>query len=103
EGERDPLTGQFVKPIAINDTMADEVIASNSDFKSYKPFVLYQKIYHYKVVSSNNFYLDKGSLKATLGWQQNKRQEYKEVLDPNEYGLYFYMNTINYDVRYNFT
>ena len=103
EGERDPITGQFVKPIAINDTTVDEVIATNSDFKSYKPFVPYQKIHHYKVVSSNNFYLGKGSLKATLGWQQNQRQEYEEVLDPKEYGLYFYMNTINYDFRYNYT
>lgn len=103
EGDRDPVTGQFVKPIAINDTSFEEIVASNSDYKSYKSFVPYQKIHHYKVVSNNNFYLGKGSLKATLGWQQNQRREYEEVLDPKEYGLYFYMNTINYDFRYNFT
>ncbi len=103
EGERDSITGQFVKPIAINDTTADEVIANKSDFKSYNPFVPYQKIHHYKAVSSNNFYLGKGSLKATLGWQQNQRQEYEEVLVPKVYGLFFYMNTVNYDFRYNYT
>lgn len=103
EGERDAVTGQFIKPIAINDSTVDEVIASNSDFKSYKPFVPYQKTHHYKIVSNNYFYLAKGSLKATLGWQQNQRQEYKDVLAPKEYGLYFFMNTINYDFLYNYT
>lgn len=103
EGEREPATGQFIKPIAINDTTSDEVAASNSDFKSYNTFVPYQNIHHYKVVSNNSFYLGKGSLKATLAWQQNQRREYEEVLDPKEYGLYFFMNTINYDFRYNYT
>ncbi len=103
EGERDPVTGQFTKQVALNDSTTDEVVATNSDFKSYRSSVPYQKIHHYKLVSSNNFYLGKGSLKTTLGWQQNQRQEYAEALDPKEYGLYFYMNTLNYDVRYNYT
>lgn len=103
EGERDFVTGQFIKPIAINDSTTDKVVATAADFKSYKSLVPYQKIHHYKLVLSNNFYLRKGSLKTTLGWQQNRRQEYEEVLAPKEYGLYFYMNTLNYDVRYNYT
>lgn len=101
EGERDSATGQFIKPIAIDDATEDIIIATKSDFKSYRSFVPYQGIHHYKIVSSNNFYLGNGSLKATIGWQQNRRQEYEEVLAPKEYGLYFYMNTINYDLRYN--
>ena len=30
----------------------------------------------------------------------NQRQEYSDVMDPGHYGLYFYLNTINYDVHY---
>lgn len=103
EGERDPITGQFVKSVAVNNTTEDEEIATKSDFKSYKSFVPYQNIHHFKVVSTNNFIFGNNSLKTIIGWQQNRRQEYEEVLEPKEYGLYFYMNTINYDARYNFT
>ncbi|MCO5248890.1 MAG: TonB-dependent receptor [Chitinophagales bacterium] len=102
EGERDSTTGVFTKPIAINDSITDEAIAENSDFKSYQTSVPYQKIHHHKIVSSNNIYLRNGSLKATLGWQQNKRQEYEEISNPKEYGLYLYMNTLNYDFRYHY-
>ena len=42
-----------------------------------------------------------GSLKTTLGFQQNQRKEYGDVLNPNQYGLYFHLNTLNYDVHYN--
>lgn len=103
EGERDPIIGQFVKTIAINNATEDEVIATKSDFKSYRSFVPYQKIHHYKLVSTNNFIFGNGALKTIIGWQQNRRQEFEEVLQPEEYGLYFYMNTINYDARYSFT
>lgn len=103
EGERDPITGQFVKPIIVNDTDKNEVIATKSDFKSYNSFIPYQKINHYKLVSTNNFIFGNSSLKTTIGWQQNHRKEFEEVLEPKEHGLYFYMNTINYDARYSFT
>ncbi|HTO17259.1 MAG TPA: TonB-dependent receptor [Edaphocola sp.] len=101
EGARDPVTGQFVKPIANNDSIVEETIASNTDLRSYNAFIPYQKIHHYKLVSNNNFYIGKGALKVTLGWQQNQRKEFEEILNPNEYGLYLNLNTINYDLRYN--
>lgn len=102
EGERDSATGKFIKPVAINDSTADDEIATDKDFKSYSPFIPYQKIHHYKAVLNNNFIIGNGTLKATFGWQQNQRQEYPDVLQPNQYGLYFFLNTINYDVRYLF-
>ncbi len=101
EGERDSATGNFIKPIAENYTTEGSAIASNSDFQSYKQLTPFQKIHHYKLVLNNSFVFGNGSLKTIIGWQQNQRQEYADVLAPNDYGLYFLLNTINYDVRYN--
>ena len=100
EGERDSATGLFIKSIAINDSTEDVAIATDINSKSYTPFTPFQKIHHYKAVLNNSFILGNGILKVTLGWQQNQRQEYTDILTPNDYGLYFLLNTINYDVRY---
>lgn len=100
EGARDSETGKFVKPVALNDSTEGEAIATDADFKSYTPLTPYQQVHHYKAVLNNSFIIGDGSLKATLGWQQNQRQEYGDILKENQYGLYFLLNTINYDFRY---
>ena len=100
EGTRDSATGKFVKSIGVNDSTEGDAIATDKDFKSYVPFTPYQQVHHYKVVINNSFVLGDGSLKATIGWQQNQRQEYGDILNENHYGLYFLLNTINYDFRY---
>ena len=64
----------------------------------YRPGLPFQQIYHYKAVLDNTFRLGEGQLKAILGWQQNRRQEFEESAD--EYELYFLLNTLNYDIRY---
>lgn len=100
EGDRDSATGQFVIPVALPDGTEDEVIATDDAFKSYDPGVPYQKIKHYKAVLNNSFIVGNGSLKAILGFQQNQRQEFADVLDKDQYELYFLLNTLNYDLRY---
>ncbi len=100
EGDRDSVTGKFIKLIAINDSTEGSEIATNKDFKRYNAHTPFQKINHYKAVLNNNFIVGNGSIKATVGFQQNQRQEYSDVFNPNAYGLYFSMNTINYDLRY---
>lgn len=102
EGERDSLTGEFVKPIALSNSIGSVTNVTDADFKSYTPLTPYQKVHHYKAVVDNNFILGDGSLKTTIGWQQNQRQEYGNILNKNHYGLYFLLNTFNYDVRYIF-
>jgi iron complex outermembrane receptor protein len=102
EGERDSTTGKFLKTVAVNDSSEGTTIASDRDFKSYTPSIPYQKIHHFKIVSDNSLVLGNGSLKTTIGWQQNQRQEYANILKANQYGLYFLLNTVNYDVRYIF-
>ncbi|MBK9105971.1 MAG: TonB-dependent receptor [Saprospiraceae bacterium] len=101
EGDRDSATGQFIKPAVLNDTTEVTEIAGDDDFKSYTPLTPYQDIHHYKAVLNNSFILGDGSLKATLGWQSNRRLEYGDILNEGQYGLYFLLNTLNYDLRYN--
>ena len=64
----------------------------------YRPALPFQQVNHYKVVSDNTIHLGPGNLKAIIGWQQNRRQEFEgSTAEP---GLDFRLNTINYDVKY---
>lgn len=83
EGERDELTGE---------------LCAEGEVKTYQKALPFQQVYHYKVVSDNALLLNRGQLKLLLGYQQNRRQEFEE--SPTEYGLYFMMHTLNYDLRY---
>jgi len=102
EGDRDSASGKFIKPIVINDSTEGAAIAEDADYKNYSIGVPFQKINHYKVVLNTNFVVGQGSLKAIFGFQQNHRKEFGNVFNPKEYGLYFLLNTINYDLRYVF-
>ena len=62
------------------------------------PGLPFQQVRHYKVVSDNTIRLGEGNLKAIVGWQQNRRQEFEE--SATECGLDLKLNTINYDIRY---
>ena len=83
EGERDPQTGELEQ--------------SYADAKTYHHGLPYQQVYHYKAVLDNAFYLGDGRLNAVLAYQQNRRQEFEE---PDEYGLYLKLHTVNYNVHY---
>ena len=99
EGERDALTGDFVKPVLVNGEEA-QAIASHHDLTTYGRELPYQQIHHYKAVWDNSLYLGRGTLKAIVGYQQNRRQEFEDVAAPTTPGLDFRLHTINYDVRY---
>ncbi|NIG53105.1 TonB-dependent receptor [Chitinophaga sp. Cy-1792] len=99
EGDRDS-TGQFVKPVNDNG-VADEAPVTNSDHRSYSMTVPKQQINHQKLVWDNSLYLNNGGrIGLTLGYQLNQRREYGDVLNPNEPGLYLYLQTFNYGARY---
>lgn len=84
EGERDPLTG--------------ELECATSKVKTYSLALPFQQIRHHKLVWDNSIYLPKGHLQASLGYQQNRRQEFED--SPTDYELYFRLHTFTYDVRY---
>lgn len=91
EGERDSLSGKFLK--------TNTEIADNSDFHSYQPDAPFQKINHYKAVWDNRFFIGQSKLEATIGFQQNRRKEFESL---DKYGLFFLLNTLNYDFSYVF-
>lgn len=99
EGERDSLTGAFIKPSPDGDSM---IPVRSTDYKSYNPEIPFQQINHYRALIDNSIYIGQGNLKASLGFQQNHRKEYANASDPDEFELYFLLNTINYNLRYAF-
>ena len=84
EGERDEDTG--------------ELLRSSVSPKSYSKALPFQQIKHYKAVWDNSLNLSKGWIKAIIGYQQNRRQEYEDNAD--EYELFFKLHTLTYDLRY---
>ena len=85
EGERDPETGELVH---------EEGFTGHS----YGKQLPFQQVKHYKLVWDNSLNLATGYLKAIIGYQQNRRQEFEESED--EYELYFKLHTLTYDLRY---
>ena len=84
EGERDEETG--------------ELVCTTDNVKTYSKALPFQQVYHYKTVWDNSLNLSKGWLKAIIGYQQNRRQEFEE--SEHDYELYFRLHTLTYDVRY---
>ena len=85
EGERDAETGE----------LDHEDGWTGHQYSETLPF---QQVKHYKVVWDNSLNLSSGNLKAIIGYQQNRRQEFEEEMD--EYELYFKLHTLTYDLRY---
>ena len=84
EGERDEETGNLT--------------SHYSPLTSYKKSLPFQQVKHYKAVWDNSLNLSSGYLKAIIGYQQNRRQEFEESED--EYELFFKLHTLTYDLRY---
>lgn len=57
----------------------------------------FQHVHHYKAAWDNSIRVGEGRVKALVGIQQNRRQEYEE---DDEAELDFKLNTLNYDLKY---
>ena len=84
EGERDEETG--------------DLEWTTERHKTYSKTLPYQQVKHYKAVWDNAVNLPHGNLKAVVGYQQNRRQEFEESMD--DYEVFFKLHTVTYDVRY---
>ena len=114
EGERDSKTGELT-------TLGDKR-------STYSKVLPYQQIHHYKAVLDNSFAIGNGILKAIIGYQQNRRQEFEseehehnhEHADEEEHehnssvsdgfpvgsspspSLDFLLHTLTYDTHYSY-
>ncbi|RYF95805.1 MAG: TonB-dependent receptor, partial [Chitinophagaceae bacterium] len=95
EGERDPLTGQFLKPVA----GGGEEIATDNDFDKITPFVPFQHIQHFKITADNSFNLGRSKLDVLAGYQRNQRQEFGDPDNLTEPEAFFDLKTVNYSVK----
>ena len=105
EGARDSATGKFLQHFSGFGNTDSMGIAPESNFTKYNNFpVIHQHIRHYKAVLDNSFALGSGRLGVRLGLQQNYRQEANDITKTDSisggYNNYFFLQTINYDVRY---
>jgi len=115
EGGRDEHTG--------------ELVCHSDNIKTYSKALPYQQVKHYKLVWDNSLNLRTGYLKAIIGYQQNRRQEFEEHHHEHEHdadehehesaeadehehehehesqgelepALFFKLHTLTYDLRY---
>jgi iron complex outermembrane receptor protein len=98
DGSRDSTTRKFTKQITEDDTFRP--IVTDTELNSYKISVLHQHVQHYRLYSSNEFIIGEGKLGLILGYQQSIRREFSHPEYPEIPGLYLYLKTFTYDVKY---
>ncbi|MBL7738510.1 MAG: TonB-dependent receptor [Chitinophagaceae bacterium] len=101
EGDRDDATGKFLK-LVNNAGNEEEEIATGDDARSTDAFFPKQRIRHFKVTADNSFNLGKDRLTWITGYQRNQREEFGNVVEPEERELHFDLRTVNYNVQYHF-
>ncbi len=103
EGARDSATGSFLQHFAVPGPGDSTGIATTGGFTKYNNFpVIHQHIRHYKAVLDNSFAVGDGRLNFRLGFQQNMRQEANDLTQGDIFNNYFFLRTLNYDLRYIF-
>jgi iron complex outermembrane recepter protein len=95
EGERDS-DGFFIKPVAGGSTAR----ATNEDFKTTTPQIPYQHIRHFKIATDNSIKIKNNRLAFTIGFQNNRREEFGNIDNLNERSLYFNLKTITYAAQF---
>ncbi len=101
EGNRDPVTGQFQKHNFLANGTDSLTNVTYQDLTSYTPYLINQIVQHAKVVWDNSFAVGKGNIIARFSWQQNSRREHNDPSVPDVANIWYYRNTITYDLRYN--
>lgn len=68
---------------------------------SYDIGIPYQQVNHLRFSSNSLILVKGGTINADFGFQNNKRREFGDPTMPQTAGLYFDLNTFNYNIRYN--
>lgn len=96
EGDRDP-EGNFIR-LANVDGSAEEIQVFNDELKSYSINIPRQHIDHKRLSSTTNLYYRETRFQLNLGYQQNLRKEYGDVLNSDEPNLFFDLKSANYNL-----
>ena len=104
DGSRDSLSRRFTRQVLENadDDLKNRPLVPEGDLQTYRINPLHQRIQHYRLFTRSHFLIGKSDLTATIGFQQSVRREYNHPTLPSQPGLYVQLNTVNYDVKYNF-
>jgi iron complex outermembrane receptor protein len=102
EGARDSATGRLLMPI--NDQGVEGfAVAGEGEGRSYDAALPRQQIRHQKLSWVNTVYGSNGGRAGfTLGYQENVRKEFDDVLQPETPGLHLRLQTLNYGLQYLF-
>ncbi|HRH60445.1 MAG TPA: TonB-dependent receptor plug domain-containing protein, partial [Chitinophagaceae bacterium] len=98
EGERDSVTGAFIKVLPGDET----AISTGDDFKKINPEIPFQHIRHFKITSDNNYKIGSNNLDVVAGYQHNQRQEFGNADNPSVANAWFNLQTMSYAVRWHF-
>lgn len=103
EGERDSL-GNFLVPIAIDDTTSGEQSFTSEQLKGYNHSldIPRQTIRHQRLVFSNSLFFGQSQLQIDIGYQRNDRNEFGNILDPQEKELSMRLTTSTLNAKYIF-
>jgi iron complex outermembrane receptor protein len=97
EGDRDS-SGRFTREVLQGDS-GIVVPVNGADLKRYRIGIPNQHVQHYKILLSNFFALSRSQVLVTAGYQQNRRREFGDFTDPETPGLYFFLQTFNYNIK----
>jgi iron complex outermembrane recepter protein len=104
DGTRDSATGLMERNVAYPDLNGGAPttfeIPTIQEQRSYTPFVIWQRIQHYKLVWDNSIAIGSGQIKAIFSYQKNVRQETNDPTQPNIPDIFYYSNGLTYDARY---
>ncbi len=101
DGTRDSL-GRFTRTVRMGDTTAALLPVTSRELDSRRMNQSsYQQLGNHKISLNNYVTLGSSSLSFNAGYSQNHRREYVNVFQPGVPTLYFFLQTLYYDLRYN--
>lgn len=103
DGSRDSLSRKFTRQILDDrDDIKNRPVVPDGVLNTYSINPLHQHIQHFRFYNTSQFRFANSDLNILIGGQQSIRREYNHPTVPDQAGLYVVLNTLNYDVKYNF-
>lgn len=98
EGERDAQGGFVYDMVDPSGAVISMPATGNNGYQTGFP---YQDVNHFRVLSHTLIELNKGTVDFDIGYQNNKRKEFGDILNPTSAVLFFDLNTVNIHIKYN--